>query len=93
MVQSILAWLDPRQTISDPYGFVHSLEVPVADLPQDVAAALARMDGIVAGRRLANDHDYRVNAPTAEERGCRPLLPLLGAGAPHKDAGARITAA
>jgi hypothetical protein len=93
MAQSILARPDPRQPASDPHGFVPSLEVPMSHLPQDVAAAPARMDRIVAGRRPANEHDDRVNAPTAEERGYPPLLPLLGAGAPHKDAGARITAA
>jgi hypothetical protein len=93
MAHSILARLDSRQTTCDPYGFVPSPEVPVADLRQGVAAALARMDRIIAGRRPANDHEDRVSAPTAEERGCLPLPRLLAAGAPHKDAGTRITAA
>lgn len=92
MAHSIRAWLDARQTTSDPHGFVRAMEVPAADLAEDVAAAIARMRRIFAARAPANHHDDLLEAPMPGERGCLPLLPLLGAGAPHhNDAGARIT--
>jgi hypothetical protein len=92
MAQSILAWLDPRQTTSDPFGLAPPEEVLAPDLLQDVADTLARIDRIVAARQLANDHDGPVSAPTLDERDRLPWLARLGARAPGKDAVARITA-
>jgi hypothetical protein len=72
--------------------FVQATEVRAPDLLQDRIDALPSMERIVAGRPLRNNHNYPINPPTVHERGCLPLLPLLGAAAPHKDAVARITA-
>ena len=71
------------------YPLVHTTEVLAPDRLQDLADAFASMKQIVAGRQLGQNHDHPINAPTVYERGC---LPLLGAGAPHQDAVARITA-
>lgn len=68
---------------------VHTTEVLAPERLPDLAAALAGMERIVAGRRLGQHHDHPINPPTLHERGC---LPRLGAGAPHQDAVARITA-
>jgi hypothetical protein len=72
--------------------FVHTTEVLVLDRLGDPADAFASLDRVVAGRQLGDDHDDPINPPTVYERGRLPLLPLLGAGAPHKEAIARITA-
>jgi hypothetical protein len=92
MAQSILAWLDPRQTTSDPDGWIHTKGVLAPDLIQDVAGAPVHIERIVAGREPANDHDCFIEAARLDEHGFPPCLPRFRARAPGVDAVAKVIA-
>lgn len=63
MAESILARLDPSQIVYDPYPFVHTTEALAPDHYRELALAFPSMERIVAGRPLANNHAYLINAP------------------------------
>ncbi|HSA82194.1 MAG TPA: 2OG-Fe(II) oxygenase [Geminicoccaceae bacterium] len=63
MAESILARLDPRQIVCEPYPFVHATEALAPDYYRELADAFPSMERIVAGRPLANNHAYLINAP------------------------------
>jgi hypothetical protein len=74
MAESILARLDPRHIVYDPYPFVHTTEALAPDYYRELAAAFPCMERIVAGRPLANNHAYLINAPDVM---CDPAIPEI----------------
>jgi hypothetical protein len=74
MTESILARLDPSQITYDPYPFVHATEALAPEHYRELAEAFPSMDRVVAGRPLANNHAYLINAPEVMSDAAMPQV-------------------